>query len=143
VDFIKELDPTRLVDNASGWADRGVGDVHDVHSYPGPAAPENEPNRAAVLGEFGGLGLPVKGHTWQDEKNWGYESYETAEELTQAYLDLIRKLQPLVEAGLAAAVYTQTTDVEIEVNGLMTYDRAITKMDPEKVAQANLGLGKK
>ncbi|MBN2270731.1 MAG: beta galactosidase jelly roll domain-containing protein, partial [Sedimentisphaerales bacterium] len=72
VDMIKGLDPTRLVNNASGWTDRKAGDVHDIHSYPGPAAPPNEENRAAVLGEFGGLGLPVKDHTWQAEKNWGY-----------------------------------------------------------------------
>jgi beta-galactosidase/beta-glucuronidase len=143
VDWIKRLDPTRLVDNASGWADRGVGDVHDVHSYPGPDAPANEPNRAAVLGEFGGLGLPIKSHTWQDEKNWGYRSFENAEDLTNAYLELIKKLSVLVEVGLSAAVYTQTTDVEIEVNGLMTYDRAIIKMDAEHIAKINEELYKK
>jgi beta-galactosidase/beta-glucuronidase len=93
VGMIKQLDPTRLVDNASGWADRGEGDVHDIHAYPGPAAPANEADRASVLGEFGGLGLPVEGHTWQDEKNWGYRSFENAEELTQAYVDLIEKLK--------------------------------------------------
>jgi hypothetical protein len=143
VDWIKQLDPTRLVNNASGWADRGVGDVHDIHSYPGPDAPANELNRAAVLGEFGGLGLPIKGHTWQDEKNWGYRSFDNAEDLINAYLELIEKLKVLVEGGLSAAVYTQTTDVEIEVNGLMTYDRAITKMDPERVANLNKELTKK
>jgi len=142
VDLIKKWDPTRLVNNASGWADRGVGDVHDVHKYPGPRAPENEPGRAAVLGEFGGLGLPVKGHTWQDEKNWGYKKFETQQDLTKAYLDLLTKLRPLIEGGLSAAVYTQTTDVEIEVNGLMTYDRAMVKMDAEKITQANKSLYK-
>ncbi|UCH63515.1 MAG: beta-galactosidase [Fidelibacterota bacterium] len=140
VDLIKDHDPTRLVINASGWADRGVGDIHDVHRYPGPAAPPNEQNRAAVLGEFGGLGLPLKGHTWQDEENWGYRSYQTAEELTAAYLDLLQKLRPMIDQGLSAAVYTQTTDVEIEVNGQLTYDRAVIKMDVEKVAAANKGL---
>lgn len=140
VDLIKGFDPTRLVNNASGWTDRSIGDVHDIHSYPGPAAPPNEENRAAVLGEFGGLGLPVKGHTWQDEKNWGYRSYKTPEELTGAYLGLIDDLRSLIGDGLCAAVYTQTTDVEIEVNGLMTYDRAMIKMDAEKVAAANRRL---
>jgi hypothetical protein len=140
VNLIKELDPSRLVDNASGWADRGVGDVHDIHRYPGPAAPPTEENRAAVLGEFGGLGLPVKGHTWQDEKNWGYRSYTTREELTDAYLVLLDNLRSLIGPGLCAAVYTQTTDVEIEVNGLMTYDRAIIKMDVKKVAATNKRL---
>jgi hypothetical protein len=140
VKWIKEYDPTRLVNNASGWTDRGGGDVHDIHSYPGPAAPPTETHRAAVLGEFGGLGLPIKGHTWQDEKNWGYRSYKTQDELTEAYIQLIEKLRMLIGPGLAAAVYTQTTDVEIEVNGLMTYDRAIVKMDVEKVAVANRKL---
>jgi hypothetical protein len=138
--WIKHLDPTRLVDNASGWADRGVGDVHDIHAYPGPEAPPNEPARAAVLGEFGGLGLPVKGHTWQDEKNWGYRSFENSEALTEAYVGLIEKLKGLIENGLSAAVYTQTTDVEIEVNGLMTYDRAVIKMDADRVAEINRSL---
>jgi hypothetical protein len=111
-----------------------------MHKYPGPGSPEPEANRAAVLGEFGGLGLPVSGHTWQREKNWGYRSFTDAEALTTAYLDLVAKLFPLIEAkGLSAAVYTQTTDVEVEVNGLMTYDRAVVKMNLDKVAAANHG----
>jgi len=136
VKWIKDYDPTRLVNNASGWADRGVGDVLDIHRYPGPGMPKLEDKRAGVLGEFGGLGLPVKGHTWQDEKNWGYRSYKTREELTAAYVNLLSKLRTLIPQGLAAAVYTQTTDVEIEVNGMMTYDRAMIKMDLEKAATA-------
>ncbi len=140
VDLIKKLDPTRLVNNTSGWTDRGVGDVHDIHRYPGPAAPPVEENRAAVLGEFGGLGLPVTGHTWQDEKNWGYRSFETREALTEAYVNLIHNLRLLIGDGLSAGVYTQTTDVEIEVNGLMTYDRAMIKMDAKKAAAANKRL---
>jgi len=137
VDLIRAWDPTRLVNNASGWTDRKVGDVIDMHSYPGPGAPNPEEKRAAVLGEFGGLGMPVKGHSWQDEKNWGYVSYKTPEELTEAYLRLLDKLHPLTGApGLCAAVYTQTTDCEIEVNGLMTYDRALVKMDQKAIAAA-------
>jgi len=140
VELIKKLDPTRLVDNTSGWSDRGVGDVNDMHKYPGPGSPEPEANRAVVLGEFGGLGLPVRGHTWQSEKNWGYRSFTDAKALTTAYLDLVAKLFPLIEEkGLSAAVYTQTTDVEIEINGLMTYDREQVKMDLSKVAAANHG----
>jgi len=135
---LKQLDPSRLVNNASGWTDRGVGDVNDLHKYPGPGAPEPEQDRAIVLGEFGGLGLPVPGHTWQAQKNWGYRSFTNSVELTSAYLGLVDKLFPLVaEKGLSAAVYTQTTDVEIEVNGLMTYDRELVKMDWQKVAAAN------
>jgi beta-galactosidase/beta-glucuronidase len=138
VETIKKLDPSRLVDDASGWTDRGVGDVIDMHKYPGPGAPEPEQNRASVLGEFGGLGLPVPGHTWQAQKNWGYRSFSDADALTAAYVDLVAKLFPLIEEkGLSAAVYTQTTDVEIEVNGLMTYDREKVKMDIAKVSEAN------
>ena len=138
VELVKKWDPARLVDNTSGWSDRKVGDVMDMHKYPGPGAPEPEKDRAIVLGEFGGLGLPVHGHTWQAEKNWGYRSYTNSAALTTAYLDLVEKLFPLIsEKGLSAAVYTQTTDVEIEVNGLMTYDRAEVKMDMKKVAAAN------
>ncbi len=140
VEMIKQLDPSRLVDDASGWADRGVGDVHDMHKYPGTGSPEPEADRAVVLGEFGGLGLPVQGHTWQNSKNWGYRSFADRDALTTAYVDLVAKLFPLIgEKGLSAAVYTQITDVEVEVNGLMTYDRALVKMDLKRVAAANHG----
>ena len=136
--WVKELDPTRLVDNPSGWTDMGVGDVQDIHSYPGPDAPAGDNNRAAVLGEFGGLGLPLEGHTWQTEANWGYVQYVNPEELRADYADLITRLRDLIEhRGLAAAIYTQTTDVEIEVNGIMTYDREIIKMGAEEVNAIN------
>jgi hypothetical protein len=138
VDWIKTYDPTRLVDNASGWSDRGAGDVHDIHVYPGPGSPRPEEHRAAVLGEFGGLGLPLSGHTWQNEKNWGYRTYKSREELAGAYTALIQGLRPLIRSpGLSAAVYTQTTDVEVEVNGLMTYDRALIKPDATQATAAN------
>src|SRR5262249_54006730 len=115
-----------------------VGDVHDMHHYPGPAAPRLEPDRAAVLGEFGGLGLPLENHTWQSQKNWGYRTFKTNAELNDAYLDLIEKLHILIGTdGLSSAVYTQITDVEGEVNGLLTYDRGIVKVDLEQVAAAN------
>ena len=132
--WTKQYDPTRLVDAPSGWADRGTGDMYDMHRYPGPAMPEPEGHRAIVLGEFGGLGLPLQGHLWWDKRNWGYRTYKSLDELQQSYALLIRKLHPLVGAGLAAAVYTQTTDVEGEVNGLMTYDRAVVKYDIERMA---------
>jgi len=139
--WVKQTDPTRLVNCASGWNDRGVGDVFDIHAYPGPASPNPEPTRAAVLGEFGGLGLPIAGHTWQDEKNWGYRSFASSAELTEAYVGLVRSLRHLItEPGLSAAVYTQTTDVEIEVNGLLTYDRAQVKIDQRRAADANRQL---
>ena len=131
--LIKHLDPSRLVDSTTGWADRKVGDVIDWHVYPGPGSPKPEQHRAAVLGEFGGLGLPLPGHTWQKE-GWGYRSYKDQAELTEAGDDLFTKLRFLIaEPGLSAAVYTQTSDVETEVNGLMTYDREIIKMDASRI----------
>ena len=137
----KEHDPSRLVNSVSGWADRGVGDVHDIHVYPGPSSPQPEPKRAAVLGEFGGLGLPLEGHTWLAKGNWGYKSFENTDDLLTAYLELVKKLEPLIaDPGLSAAVYTQTTDVEIEVNGLMTYDREVIKLAPAKISDANRRL---
>ncbi|HEV7999541.1 MAG TPA: glycoside hydrolase family 2 TIM barrel-domain containing protein [Planctomycetaceae bacterium] len=138
---IKEHDVRRLVTPSSGWNDFPIGDIHDIHSYPGPAAPKADATRAAMLGEFGGLGLPIPDHLWMaGNKNWGYRKYKTQDELTAAYLNLTAKLAPLVQSRLSAAVYTQTTDVETEVNGLMTYDRAVIKMDPDKLYQANRGL---
>lgn len=140
VDYTRKLDPTRLVNNTSGWADRGVGDVHDVHIYPGPGMPKVEEKRAVVLGEFGGLGLPLEGHTWQSKDNWGYRSYQSKEALNSAYHQLIDRLRLLIGEGLSAAVYTQTTDVEIEVNGFLTYDREVLKLDLERAQQAHRKL---
>ena len=87
------------MNEASGWHDKGSGDVSDMHNYPGPGMREPEANRVSVLGEFGGLGMPVKGHTWQAEKNWGYVSYDNADELTDAYVDLLTMMRPLIGAG--------------------------------------------
>jgi Glycosyl hydrolase 2 galactose-binding domain-like/Glycosyl hydrolases family 2/Glycosyl hydrolases family 2, TIM barrel domain len=134
VDWIKGIDSTRLVNNASGWTDMMVGDVVDLHSYPGPGMPPPEPTRSSVLGEFGGLGLPIEGHTWIDRGNWGYRTYTSLDDLNKAYRDLIAQLRLHQADGLAAAIYTQTTDCEIEVNGVMTYDRGVVKLSPESIA---------
>ncbi len=134
--WTKEYDPTRLVNCASGGNDFPVGDVIDVHRYPGPFAPKPTADRAAVLGEFGGLGLPLEGHTWQGKDNWGYRSFTKSDDLQKAYVGLLGALRPMIAQGVSAAVYTQTTDVEIEVNGLMTYDRAVLKMDADVLAKA-------
>jgi hypothetical protein len=140
-DLTKKLDPTRLVISASGWTDRGTGDVHDIHVYPGPGSPKPTEKRAAVLGEFGGLGLPLEGHTWQAKGNWGYRSYTDRKTLIREYVNLLERLHPLIgDPGLSAAVYTQTTDVEIEVNGLMTYDREVIKLDDKAVIEAARNL---
>jgi len=93
------------------------------------------PDRVSVLGEFGGLGLPMKGHLWKETDNWGYRTFKTTEELRNGYHTLMRRLHPLIGQGLSAAVYTQTTDVEVEVNGLMTYDREIIKLDVADTAK--------
>ena len=137
VDFIYALDPSRLVNNTSGWADRGVGDVMDIHHYPDPRCPEPEKNRASVLGEFGGLGLYIEGHTWE-QKNWGYQKMSDADSLLikyEQFYDIIWGMNE--DKGLAACIYTQTTDVETETNGLMTYDRAVIKMDPAVLKRSN------
>ena len=104
--------------------------------------PGIDPYQAVVCGEFGGLGLPLEGHTLLDKGNWGYRSFDNQAALTAAYLEKIEMLKPMIQQGLAAAIYTQITDVEIEVNGLLTYDREVLKMDPEVIGKANAALYK-
>ena len=138
--WVKELDPARLVSNASGWNDKECGDVRDVHSYPGPAAPKIETVRAGVLGEFGGLGLGIPEHAWVPTNTWGYRSATGKRHLTRNYVELWRKTWDLKrDAGLSAAVYTQLTDVETESNGLLTYDRKVVKVDAAQAAAAHRG----
>lgn len=140
VNLVRELDPTRLVNNASGWTDKGVGDVMDIHRYPGPASPNPEENRAAVLGEFGGLGFNMKGHMWKEE-GWGYALFQDQEALTSKYEEILQGVHQYVKnPGLSAAIYTQTSDIETENNGLMTYDREIIKIDSEALNMANAGF---
>jgi len=134
---VKEADPSRLVDNASGWTDMRVGDVVDVHSYPEPRGVERDAERAAVFGEFGGIGYRVENHSWSS-KSWGYKNEKEIQGLVAWYLHLAKQIARLRDnAGFSAAVYTQTTDVETECNGLLTYDRAIAKIDPEVLRAAN------
>ncbi|WP_432863496.1 PA14 domain-containing protein [Microbispora rosea] len=145
-DYVESLDPSRLVDNMSGInccgsQDGGNGDVMDYHIYPGPGSP-GQPGffRASVLGEYGGLALPVVGHTWTGG-GWGYAVEADSEALTKRFLEMDDALRRLHACnGLSAAVYTQTTDVETEINGLMTYDRAVTKPDVKRVHDANTAL---
>ncbi|NUP66452.1 MAG: glycoside hydrolase family 2 [Nonomuraea sp.] len=145
-DLVKSLDPSRLVDNMSGInccgaVDGGNGDVKDFHIYPGPGDPGKPTGtRANVIGEYGGLGLPLIGHTWSGG-GWGYAVEPDPEALTTRYVDMTKQLERLHACdGLSAAIYTQTTDVETELNGLMTYDRAITKPDVKRVHDANKAL---
>ena len=138
-EWTMQKDPSRLVNSASGGNFYPVGHILDLHNYPEPAMPRPDvfgKKRALVLGEFGGLGLPVAGHTWE-QKNWGYQSFKNNDSLFKRYASLIDKLKGYVAKGLSAAVYTQTTDVETEVNGFMTYDRKVMKMPIEKLKKVN------
>ena len=138
VKFTKEFDPTRLVNEASGGNFHFVGDVIDVHHYPTPAMNVFESKFINVLGEYGGIGYPVIGHTWEIDRKWGYgKNKQSSEEVMKQYEEYAQMLKTFVQTGCAAAVYTQTTDVEGEVNGLMTYDRAVIKVDIPKLAEIN------
>lgn len=146
VDFTKRQDPYRLINMASGgnWVDIKVdgkkiscGDILDTHHYPEPRVHFWDFDMINVLGEYGGIGLPVEGHLWQKEKNWGYVKYQNAEEVLKEYEAFAEKLINLIRCGCSAAVYTQTTDVEGEVNGLMTYDRKVVKVDENKLRAIN------
>ncbi len=137
--WLKDLDPSRLVDNASGWTDMRVGDLIDMHNYPGPDSPVPEPHRAAVLGEYGGLGFTVLEHTWSTN-SWGYVMLPDNQVLALRYAQMLKQVWRLQALrGLSAAIYTQTADVETECNGLQTYDRAVAKIDPAVLAAANEG----
>lgn len=146
--WVKALDPSRLVNGNSGFnnnpeyqkaaGDPGNGDFVDTHIYVGPyGASVPDDKRAASLGEFGGVGLFVRGHMWPVENNaYAYEA--TKEQLTDRYILLMDEVEQLMRyKGLSVAIYTQTTDVEHEVNGMMTYDRAVEKMDTKKVKEVN------
>lgn len=137
VDYIKSVDPTRLVNPASGGNHRDCGDIFDFHHYPNPAMFLSDPGRVNVLGEYGGIGLPLEGHLWFADKNWGYIKFQSKDEVTKQYVEYAEMLKTLIPRGYSAAVYTQTTDVEGEVNGLMTYDRKEMKMDVEQVRKVN------
>jgi len=137
--WTKELDPTRLVDHASGWFDQGAGDFKSEHIYFQPLpTPQPDPNRGWVLSEFGGYSLKLPQHTWNPNKDFGYKKFNNTQTLTQAYIDLLEnQLIPWIKAGLSAAVYTQTTDVETEVNGFLTYDRKAVKMELPAIVAAH------
>ncbi|MDH6342086.1 beta-galactosidase/beta-glucuronidase [Parabacteroides sp. PFB2-12] len=130
-------DPSRLVNPASGGNHRACGDILDLHNYPGPRMFLSDPMRVNVLGEYGGIGLPLEGHLWQPDRNWGYIQFKNSREVTAEYVKYARELKEMIQRGFSAAVYTQTTDVEVEVNGLMTYDRKVMKIDEAAVKRIN------
>lgn len=145
-DDVKAADPSRLVDNMSGInccgaVDGGNGDVADFHIYVGPGSPTPTDTRVAYLGEYGGLGLKLPDHQWDPAQGQAYEMEPDAATLTRRYVELAGKVKDLIaDPGLSAAIYTQTTDVENEVNGLMTYDRKVVKPDPAQVRTANQAI---
>ncbi len=144
--WVKSIDPSRWVNGVTGWLDRNTSDVYDIHTYHEvPLAPANQADRAIVIGEYGGVGWPVTGHLWDSEKrNWGYQTYQNQNEFEAALRKKVEGLLPMVrDLGLSAAVYTQTTDVEGEVNGFMTYDRKSIKISAEKLREMNEKLMRK
>ncbi|RCL65401.1 MAG: beta-galactosidase [Cryomorphaceae bacterium] len=133
----KNIDPSRLVNAASGGNYYNVGDITDIHNYPEPKMLFYNPNQSNVLGEYGGIGLAIENHLWQSDKNWGYVKYKSSEKATDEYVNFANQLLEMVLKGFSGAIYTQTTDVEGEVNGLITYDRKIIKLDMERVKEIN------
>ena len=138
VDFTRAQDPTRLINMSSGGSwEPDCGDIMDNHHYPYPAMYLWETKMANVVGEYGGIGLPLEGHLWQPDRNWGYVQYKSGDEVLDEYSRFADHLILLVRQGVCGAVYTQTTDVEGEVNGLMTYDRKVVKMNEKKLNEIN------
>lgn len=140
VGWTKQYDPTRLVNPASGGNHYTCGDMLDLHNYPAPELYLYDAQRATVLGEYGGIGWVVQGHIWEPDRNWGYIQFNSSKEVTDEYVKYAEKLYDLIPRGFSAAVYTQTTDVEVEVNGLMTYDRKVIKLDEKRVREINRKL---
>jgi beta-galactosidase/beta-glucuronidase len=141
-EWLSDYDPSRPVDHASGWFDQGGGDCKSLHKYK-LKLPLIKPDgkRAVVLSEFGGYSMKLNGHLWNPDAEFGYKNFDTAQQLTDAYLALLNtQVKPWADAGLSAAIYTQTTDVEIEVNGFVTYDREEEKMDFAKLRDAHRKL---
>ena len=140
VKWTKSYDPSRLVNPASGGNHYPVGDILDIHNYPDPEMYFYDASRANVLGEYGGIGRKVEGHTWVPSTGWGYVEYDTEEKVTDTYVDYANKLLNLIPRGFSAAVYTQTTDCEVELNGLMTYDREVIKLNEQRIREINLKI---
>ena len=138
VKFTREQDPSRLVNYASGGNFvKCSGDILDLHNYPDPEMYLYDPAYVNVLGEYGGIGWPVEGHLWQKDRNWGYVQYQSGDQVLDVYESYAEELIDLIRKGFSAAVYTQTTDVEGEVNGLMTYDRKVVKLDVDRLSKIN------
>lgn len=137
-EWTQYYDPSRLVNPASGGNHYlKVGDILDFHKYPSPEMMMYDNERITVIGEYGGIGMPLTDHLWQPDKNWGYVQFKSAKEVTDEYVKYGRQLLNLVKSGISGGVYTQTTDVEGEVNGLITYDRKIIKVEEDRIRKIN------
>ena len=137
-EWTKAYDPSRLVHPARGGNHYLTGDILDLDHYPQPKMTLLDTNRATVLGEYGGIGLVIPDHVWvKNRDNWGYTRFNSPKEVTDEYARYADELLRLIGCGFAAAVYTQTTDVEVEVNGLMTYDRKVVKVEEERIREIN------
>jgi beta-galactosidase/beta-glucuronidase len=136
-EWTSNYDSTRLINSASGGNHFQTGDILDLHQYPDPQLYLYDANRVTVLGEYGGIGFPMEDHLWASDKNWGYVEFKSSKEVTDKYIEYAETLKDLVRSGFSAAVYTQTTDVEGEVNGLMTYDRKKDKMNIKRIRKVN------
>lgn len=137
---IKELDPSRLVDHASGWHDQKAGDFNSYHIYYKKVKMKNDKKRALVLSEFGGYSVPTEHHMYSNKK-FGYKVFDDHEEFNRQFLHLYEdEVIPHIEQGLCASVYTQVSDVEEEINGLFTFDREVNKMDVPKIQRLNQKL---
>ncbi|NDV77527.1 glycoside hydrolase family 2 protein [Dysgonomonas sp. 511] len=138
VEWTKYYDPSRLVNPSSGGNHYlKVGDMLDYHKYPGPELMMYDADRVTVIGEYGGIGLPLQGHLWQTDKNWGYVQFKNVKEVTDQYIKYGDDLLKLIPRGISGAVYTQTTDVEGEINGLITYDRKVIKVEENRMREIN------
>lgn len=133
--WTKEYDPTRLVDHASGWFDQGGGDFQSRHVYFKKLSARIPDDRVLAATEFGGYRLKLPGHVWDESNKFDrYKAFDTPSELENAYLYLLEsQVEPLIPKGLSVAIYTQATDVETEVNGFLTYDRMVEKMDADRL----------
>ena len=139
--YVRKLDDTRVIDHASGWYDQGGGDVQSMHKYILPIRMRKPDHRAFVITEFGGYSQKEEGHMWNPKKAFGYLMFKDKASLTAAYGKLMKKqVIPLVEKGLSGTIYTQVSDVENEVNGIYTYDRAVLKLEEDTVIALNKQL---
>ena len=140
-DLVRKKDQSRVIDHASGWYDQGGGDIQSMHKYILPIRMRKLDNRAFVITEYGGYSQKVPGHMWNPKKAFGYLMFGSLEKLSASYEKLHKKqVIPLIEKGLSGTIYTQVSDVENEVNGIYTYDRAVLKMDEDMLKRINAQL---